>query len=78
MPPIETLQSADQLQGGKRLGYCAFFIAMAHWQLDDKDNARMWCDKAALWMEKNQPKSEELRRFRAEAEELMKAEQQKD
>jgi len=75
---IETLEMADRLSAGKHLGYNAFFIAMAHWQLGDKDNARMWRDKAALWIEKNQPKSEELRRFRAEAEELITLKKKKD
>jgi Flp pilus assembly protein TadD len=49
-----------------------FFLAMAQWQLGNKDKAREWYDKAVDWMEKNQPIHEELRRFRAEVEELMK------
>ena len=48
-----------------------FFLAMAHWQLGDKDEARKWYDKGVEWMDKNQPKNEELRRFRAEAAELL-------
>ena len=44
---------------------------MANWQLGEKDKARQWYDKAAQWMEKNEPKNEELRRFRKEAEELL-------
>ena len=44
-----------------------FFLAMAHWQLGEKDKAREWYDRAVQWMDKNQPKNEELRRFRAEA-----------
>ena len=48
-----------------------FFLAMAHWQLGDKDEARKWYDKAVEWMDKNQPKNEELLRFRAEAAELL-------
>jgi serine/threonine protein kinase len=48
-----------------------FFLAMATWHLGDKDQARKWYDKAVAWMEKNQPRNEELRRFRAEAAELM-------
>ncbi len=49
-----------------------FFLAMAHWQLGKKDEARQWYDKAVPWMEKNNPKNEELRRFRAEAAALLK------
>jgi superkiller protein 3 len=48
-----------------------FFLAMAHWQLGEKDKAREWYDKAVEWMDKNQPKNGELRRFRAEAAELL-------
>jgi serine/threonine protein kinase/Flp pilus assembly protein TadD len=52
-----------------------FFLAMAHWQLGEKQDARHWYDKAVQWMDKNQPNNEELRRFRAEAEELLKVKQ---
>ena len=51
-----------------------FFLAMAHWQLGEKDKAREFYDRAVQWMDKNQPTHEELLRFRAEAEELMKKE----
>ena len=44
-----------------------FLLALAHWQLGNKDEARKWYDQAIVWMEKNQPTNEELRRFRAEA-----------
>jgi hypothetical protein len=47
---------------------------MAHWQLGDRDEARKWYDRAVAWMEKHQPKNEELRRFRTEAEELLRIE----
>jgi hypothetical protein len=48
-----------------------FFLAMTHWQLGAKDKARAWYDRAVQWMDKNQPDNEELRRFRAEAAELL-------
>ena len=48
-----------------------FFLAMAQWQLGDKPQARSWYDKAAPWVEKNQPGNEELTRFRAEAADLL-------
>jgi serine/threonine protein kinase/Flp pilus assembly protein TadD len=48
-----------------------FFLAMAHWRLGDKVEARKLFDKAVDWMDKNNPKDEELKRFRAEAEGLM-------
>jgi tetratricopeptide (TPR) repeat protein len=48
-----------------------FFLAMAHRQLADKDKARKLYDQAVQWMDKNKPNDEELRRFRAEAAELL-------
>jgi len=48
-----------------------FFLAMARWQLGEKVKAREWYDRAVEWMVKNQPKHEELRRFQAEAAELL-------
>ena len=48
-----------------------FFLAMGHWQLNDKEDARTWYDKAVAWMDQNEPKNEELLRFRREAEELL-------
>ena len=48
-----------------------FFVAMVHWQLGRKDEARRWFDQAVQWMEKNKPQDEELERFRAEAKALI-------
>jgi len=50
-----------------------FLLAMAHWQLGEKDRAQTWYAKAAEWMEKNLPQDELLRRFRAEAAALLKS-----
>jgi len=58
-------------KGGDSLDW--FFLAMTRWQLGDKQEARKWYDKAVQWMEKNQPKDEELIRFRAEAEEFRRS-----
>src|SRR5882757_1697929 len=62
-------KSMELRKGGDSTDW--FFLAMAHWQLGDKEEARKWYDRAAAWMDKNQPKNEELRRFRAEAAELL-------
>jgi tetratricopeptide (TPR) repeat protein len=48
-----------------------FFLAMAHGRLGDKVASRKWYDKAVEWMEKNQPRDEELRQFRTEAAQLL-------
>jgi hypothetical protein len=69
---IAALARSEELAPSRYLGINAFFLAMAHWQLGHKDEARQWYDKAVMWMEKNSPKDEGLGRFRAEAEELMK------
>jgi serine/threonine protein kinase/tetratricopeptide (TPR) repeat protein len=53
------------------IGTEGFFLAMAYWQLGQKEEARKWYDQAAKWMDKNKPKDEELRRYRTEATELM-------
>ena len=51
--------------------YDWFFQAMAHWQKGDKDEARKWFDKAVAWTRQKAPKNVELRRFWAEAAELL-------
>jgi serine/threonine protein kinase/Flp pilus assembly protein TadD len=70
---IEALEKAENLAPGKYLAWNAFFLAMAHWQLGEKEHARQEYEQAVSWMEKNRPKDEELRRFRAEAQELLTA-----
>ncbi|MCI0492257.1 MAG: hypothetical protein L0Z07_04895 [Planctomycetes bacterium] len=44
---------------------------MAHRQLGHKDEARKWYNRAVEWLEKYQPKNEEVIRFRAEAERVL-------
>jgi tetratricopeptide (TPR) repeat protein len=67
---IAALDKAKQLHNGGDI-YDWFFLAMTHWQLAHKEEARKWFDKAVEWMEKNRPSDEDLRRFRAEAAELL-------
>src|SRR5262249_45259167 len=67
---ITALQKAIPLrQGGDSFDF--FFLAMAHWQLGEKKDAREWYDKAVQWMDKHKPKDAELIRFRAEASDLL-------
>jgi len=65
-------KSMKLTKGGNSIDW--FFLAMAHWELGDKNKAREWYDKAVTWMDKNRPQDAELRRFRAEAEALLKVE----
>jgi uncharacterized protein HemY len=67
---IEALTKSVQLsKDGNSSDF--FFLAMAHWQLGEKEQARTWYDRAVQWMDKHQPQDEELRRFRTEAAELL-------
>jgi serine/threonine protein kinase/tetratricopeptide (TPR) repeat protein len=67
---IEALMKSVQIcKGGDSNDF--FFLAMAHWQLNEKDKARAWYDRAVAWMDKHDPKNEELKRFRAEAAALL-------
>jgi tetratricopeptide (TPR) repeat protein len=70
MLAVEALnKSMDMSEGGNSFDW--FFLAMAHWHLGEKDKARQWYEKAVEWMEKDKPPNDQLRRFRAEAEELL-------
>jgi tetratricopeptide (TPR) repeat protein len=51
--------------------FSTFFLALAHARLGDAAEARRWYDRAVRWMDQYQPADLELRRFRAEAEELV-------
>jgi serine/threonine protein kinase/tetratricopeptide (TPR) repeat protein len=73
---IHALETAMELRNGGD-SFDWFFLAMAHWRLGEKDKAREWYDRAVQWMEKNQPKNEELRRFWAEASELLELNEKK-
>ena len=55
-----------------------FFLAMARWQLGEKDVARRAYDRAVQWMEKYHPKNRDLGRLRSEAAELLGIEKKKD
>jgi tetratricopeptide (TPR) repeat protein len=63
---IAALKKATEIRSG---GDSAewFFLALAHWQLGEKQQARAWYDRAIRWMNENQPRDEKLRRWRAEA-----------
>jgi hypothetical protein len=52
------------------LPFNAFFLAMAHWQLGEKEKARDWYAQAVSWMDEHGT-TEDLKHFRAEAEELL-------
>jgi serine/threonine protein kinase/tetratricopeptide (TPR) repeat protein len=67
---VTTLEQSTELRaGGTSEDF--FFLAMAHWRLDQKDQAQKWYAKALEWMMKHNPEDEELTQFRAEAAALL-------
>jgi uncharacterized protein HemY len=69
-------KSMDLRKGGDSSTW--FFLAMAHWRMGNTDEARGWFDQAVGWMDKKQPDSEELQRFRAEAAEVLGVKEKKE
>lgn len=67
---LNALEKSITLQeGGDSLDW--FFLAMTHWQLGNKDQAREWYTRALEWrMEKNRTCDLELRLFRTESDAL--------
>jgi tetratricopeptide (TPR) repeat protein len=68
---VAELEAATRLRAAGGDGFDWFFLAMAHWRLGDRDEARMWFDRAVEWTDEHKPHDDELRRFRAEAEALL-------
>jgi superkiller protein 3 len=67
---ITSLEKSILLRNGG-MSFDWFFLAMACWQLERRDEARQWYDRAVGWMEKNDPKHHDLCRVRAEAAALL-------
>jgi len=67
---IDALQKSMELRAGGD-SFDWFFVAMACQRQGKKELAGKWFDQAVQWMEKNNPKDEELLRFRAEAAALL-------
>src|SRR5207248_11473243 len=77
----EAIAALDKSMGflsGRMESANTFFLAMAHWQLGNKEEARKWYAKAVGWMDQHGSRNEELRRFRAEAAGLLGIEKKKD
>jgi serine/threonine protein kinase/Tfp pilus assembly protein PilF len=67
---VAELETAMSLRSGGN-SFDWFFLAMAHWRLGDRDEARAWFDRAVQWTDKHKPHDDELLRLRAEAEALL-------
>ena len=65
---IAALKKVMELDRDERRGALSMFLlAMSHWRLGNKEEARKWYDRAAAWVDKHQPKDGgEIGRFRRE------------
>ncbi|MCZ6796297.1 MAG: tetratricopeptide repeat protein, partial [Planctomycetota bacterium] len=69
-PAVTALEKSMELRGGGD-SVDWFFLAMAKWNLGEKEEARKSYDQAVEWMETKQPDDKELAGFRAEAAALL-------
>jgi tetratricopeptide (TPR) repeat protein len=67
---IAALEKAMELSGGGDGGDW-LFLAMAHWQLGHKEEARRWYAKAVEWLDEGSRQAQDFRRFQPEAAELL-------
>src|SRR5690606_12432575 len=68
---IEALGASLVLNRGASFGHDVTFIAMAHGQRGDRDEAHALYEAARLWSRKFAPEDQELRRFLSEAADLL-------
>jgi serine/threonine protein kinase/WD40 repeat protein len=66
---VGALEKSLKLQGDNSWDW--FLLAMAGWQLGEKEKARTWFDQAVRWMDRHEPQNEDLRRFHREAAQLL-------
>jgi tetratricopeptide (TPR) repeat protein len=66
---VVALKESEELAPGGGI-YSWLFLAMAHWQLGQQDEARQYYDKSVKWMTTN-ASDEETKRVRVEADELL-------
>jgi serine/threonine protein kinase/tetratricopeptide (TPR) repeat protein len=67
---VESLRKAMTLHCGGD-AYDWLFLAMAHWKLGDREEARRWLAKGVESLQKDQSQNEELQRFQTEAKVLL-------
>ncbi len=76
---IDTLHKS--IKHGVDVAHNWLFIAMAHWQLDQKDQAKPWYDNSLAWQTANADAFKadaELQSFFAEAAKLMASDAEVD
>jgi eukaryotic-like serine/threonine-protein kinase len=68
---VAALEKSIELREDGGDSFQWFFLAMAHWQVGNKEQARKWYDRAVDWADRIRPADAQLLRFRAEAAELL-------
>jgi eukaryotic-like serine/threonine-protein kinase len=68
---IEALRKSNELGAKEGLGFNGYFLAMAHHRRGETLPARIWFDVAGRWHHRALPTHEGLKRFRAEAADLL-------
>jgi tetratricopeptide (TPR) repeat protein/tRNA A-37 threonylcarbamoyl transferase component Bud32 len=68
---ITAIEKSEALTSGKQVAPNAFFLAMAHWQRGEKDDARRWFHTATGRMDKSKSDDPDSLRFRAEATQIL-------
>jgi hypothetical protein len=68
---LVALAKSDEILQGEKLSLNTFFLAMAHWQKGNREEARAWYGKSTAWMDEHMPQNAELQGFRKEATQLM-------
>ena len=63
--------SASRATIHRRRAYNLFFLAMTYWHQGNKKDARAMYDRAVAWTDKHKPNDPELRKFCAEAADLL-------
>ena len=67
---VTELETAMRLQAGGT-PFDWFFLAMAHWRLGNRDEARMFFNRSVEWMANRKSHNDELFRIRAEAQAML-------
>jgi Flp pilus assembly protein TadD len=75
---VAALQKFRELRTNDQEWGNPFFLAMAHSQLGEKDKAHQWYERGIKWMDAKAATSDSLKRFRAEADELLGVKEKKE
>ena len=62
-------KSAELRQDGQAFDW--FYLAMAHWKLDEQEEARRWYERAEQWTKEHMKDDEELGKLREQAAALL-------